>query len=54
VDLAEVEKRGNAERTTNREENAVPTPYRFDFTRAVVSAIKNRNVLVQLVTNFLK
>jgi hypothetical protein len=36
-----------------REEDAVPTPCKFDFTRAMVSEFKNANVQSQLVTNFL-
>jgi len=52
--LVEVEKRGRAERETMREENAVPTPCRFDFTRGMVSGFRNGNARVQRVTNFLK
>jgi hypothetical protein len=37
----------------DREKNAVPTPYRFDFTREMVSRLKNRDEEVQSVTNFL-
>jgi hypothetical protein len=54
LDLAEVEKRGNTERETKRKENAVPTPYTFDFTQVAVIGLKNGNARVQLVTNFLK
>jgi hypothetical protein len=53
IGLAEVEKRGRAERETVREKNAVPTPCRFDFTREMMSGLKNRNEEVQSVTNFL-
>jgi hypothetical protein len=52
--LAEVEKRGSAELETMREENAVPTSCRFDFTLALVSGFRNGNERVQRVTNSLK
>jgi hypothetical protein len=51
--LAEFLKRGSAEHYEEEEKNAVPTPYRFDFTQAGVSRLKNGNEEVQSVTNFL-
>jgi hypothetical protein len=54
LDVAEVEKRGNTKRHTKRKENAVPTPYRFNFTQPPLTGLKYGNARVQLVTNFLK